>query len=1219
MDKYCCFLCPKGDYSLKSLDDHCPTCGRPYGFPLTDHPIEIGQFNVMRPLGRGFYGSAYVAERKGALKTKRVLKIMPVNMYKFFGKNFEAECASHAGVAEGADHIVGINDTFDADVVFSDLTVRCHVAVLDFIDGEPLRVYLQGDTPLTASEAAQIAADLFRMKAELEVRLSNHNDLHAGNIVIQRLSKGTLRQGAMDPSIRAMAIDLGSLAADRRSGGSYVGDLRWIAHHIQAMVDQLTADIDTTSDLDNRVANALQMIVQSIATNVEYQRTPSADDFIRAIEREYWRTAEPWRPWRDRLELRLFGASYNAQTMEAWHVPQLLVDPDGTWLRRLSAPGPLIVTGMRGCGKTMLLRALQFHARAVKQGRESNSEVIERLQGDNYVGLFVSAYRLLNVAEEPTATTYDLFARLYVAYALESVRALAHLADIAPQKLVHDGHEAIAQAVVDLLKPAIDMPELATAEQLERYLSNLLIRISRSDSDFTLASHPAMAFPHLAQAIRRASTLWQDAQVLYLLDDVSTRYLTMDRVEDILSALIFQNPTCAFKLTSEAQTILLKLKSPGQVDPAAHWRDYETFDLGAEVHGRLKHGGGQAGKKFVEDILQLRGKYFPRHPGQTPSDVLGDISLETIAQTIARTAPESRDRKQVYRGISALTGMCVGDIGSVIRLYEDILGRVRGKYPVPAHVQSEVFQDFCAWHLYLLDRRGSDLKDVAKSFAEAAHELLVQSARSKSNPPRLRQYASIYVRVTTGNFLEQMDRLRVLVDAGIFVFTGGAPRTKTRDSNPVQQFKLTYRKVYGLVNFIGLAERDRFELSGEALEEWLKSPAAGKDILMRNLRTDSESDEEAPPSSDRLEGAAALQRTFELPMPLSTVVVTASGTGDDLADDIIRVSHLPLPEITPIDLTTIASRQTDTLVLGLGFEERTAVSARRLLEAVQPKRILAIRYQEAGRASEILSTIAASCIPVEEVTYSASEEFGSIAGTTVVDVTGLAKPAIFKLIRSVLRSNNDAFFVYTAADGYYPLEADLQQVLEAYQDINHHQLLLALKNVLTGEERPYVPVPLLKSQSDGTRLRGLCAFSSSKHERLLQLIEERDYDQIDVIVNEGTSPRTRIAQIAGEVAIRGSQNATISSCNASNPAAILEVIGRLYESWYVRDGLNFEIGLTGNKMQAVASAVLSAAVHVNQCWYVKPSSFDPERFTTGFGDTKCFHIQMGRSFSSPEE
>ena len=98
--------------------------------------------------------------------------------------------------------------------------------------------------------AAQISADLFRMKAELEHHLSNHNDLHADNIIVHRLSGGMYRQGAMDPSIRAVAIDLGSVGPDRRSGGGYLGDLHWIAQHIQGLVDQLLGDLESLSDLE---------------------------------------------------------------------------------------------------------------------------------------------------------------------------------------------------------------------------------------------------------------------------------------------------------------------------------------------------------------------------------------------------------------------------------------------------------------------------------------------------------------------------------------------------------------------------------------------------------------------------------------------------------------------------------------------------------------------------------------------------------------------------------------------------------------------------------------------------------------------------------------------------------------------------------------------------------------------------------------------------------
>jgi len=476
--KFCCFACPAGDFTHKALEQCCPTCGRPFGFPLSMTPQTIGNYRIIKPLGRGFYACTYVAEKNGALKTKHVLKVSPTSLYAFFGKDFNAESARHAQVADGAEYVVGISDVFDADVIFGDFSATCHVAVLDYVEGAPLSDLFTGAKNLSAGTAAQVAADLFRLKAELESRRVNHNDLHASNIIVERLTPGKYRQSAMDPSVRVVAIDLGSVAPDRRSGNGYMGDLHWIAQHIQALVEVLLRESDTISDLDSRVANALQMIAQSIVPALENQRTPEADDFVHLIEEQYFKTAEPWRPWRNPLVLKTFNASYNAQTLDAWHVPQLLVDPDGAWLARISAPGPLVMTGMRGCGKTLLLRAVQFHARAARHADESDADVMTRLSNDNYVGLFVSAQRLLNVGQSTEAQTRDLFPRLFVAYALEAARALAHLQDISPDKVRHHAQAVFLTAVLAALDPSPAMTDLATVEQLERYLSSMLVNLT---------------------------------------------------------------------------------------------------------------------------------------------------------------------------------------------------------------------------------------------------------------------------------------------------------------------------------------------------------------------------------------------------------------------------------------------------------------------------------------------------------------------------------------------------------------------------------------------------------------------------------------------------------------------------------------------------------------------------------------------------------------------
>jgi hypothetical protein len=68
-------------------------------------------------------------------------------------------------------------------------------------------------------------------------------------------------------------------------------------------------------------------------------------------------------------------------------------------------------------------------------------------------------------------------------------------------------------------------------------------------------------FPHLAERLRESSEIFHSSSVFFLLDDVSTRYLDIDRIDELLSVLLFQDPICAFKFTTEWQTIELGLKS----------------------------------------------------------------------------------------------------------------------------------------------------------------------------------------------------------------------------------------------------------------------------------------------------------------------------------------------------------------------------------------------------------------------------------------------------------------------------------------------------------------------------------------------------------------------------------------------------------------------------------------------------------------------------------
>ena len=70
MPSYCCFFCPAATYHEKTLTEACPTCGRPFGFPLTSARGNR-PFRIVGSLDRGFYAATYIAERKIGLRTSR--------------------------------------------------------------------------------------------------------------------------------------------------------------------------------------------------------------------------------------------------------------------------------------------------------------------------------------------------------------------------------------------------------------------------------------------------------------------------------------------------------------------------------------------------------------------------------------------------------------------------------------------------------------------------------------------------------------------------------------------------------------------------------------------------------------------------------------------------------------------------------------------------------------------------------------------------------------------------------------------------------------------------------------------------------------------------------------------------------------------------------------------------------------------------------------------
>lgn len=1216
-DKYCCFLHPKKDYSIRELTDSCPDCGLPYGFPLQDFPQVIGEFKIEEPAGRGFYGVTYRA-LAGRFGEPKALKAIPKAIYALFGKDFNKECEAHHELAKNTEHLAQIENAFDADLAFGAVNLPCHVAVLRWIDGSTLYELLEKKEPLEATEVAQIALDMLSLLEELQRGGMRHNDLHTKNIVIEHNTNAPPRTDRIHSDVRAVAVDFGSIHDASLSGDARIGDLTNIGHHIRDLTKQILEHPASESDLNWRLAFALDQAARSLLREPTSQRLNFADLRSEITNLAIHRAVTP--VWRSSLELKSFSEHYNAQTIESAYVPNLLVlPPDATWSTEVESAGPQVISGMRGCGKTMLLKSLDFHARAFREQGEDPETVVAAVKKDRFVGLFVACAKLL---DQVSRNCGNLHVRLLVGYALAVLRVSQHLRDLKPKAVDARFPSHIAQALSECLSPIEGLAEITSEFKLEEFLVRTQLRLGQQDDFLSLKSSPVNVFPFFAGVLGKISPeVFGEAHVLFLLDDVSTRFISEKTISELISALLFSNEKCSFKFTTEAQTLELVLKSPGRIEQARPRRDYTVFNLGTEV-SRLIRGKGTDGKRFIADILNKRKRFVLHHPGVEPLHVLGDQRLSDIAIAIGRAFESPDGRKKIYWGLSALTNLCVGDVGEVIRLYEDILKQTKqGEYPAAPEIQQKCFQHICTSALHDVNRRNTKFKDHALAFAKAAHKLLRKSLqRNGSQPKRIRQYAQVYVSISSGNQEWIFREIRELIDAGIYVLDAAtaAPRTKRVNADPIQQFILTYRKLYGLSTLIGLAYRDRFELSGTDLEAWLKEPSKGEEIFLRNEggAEDQASEEEceeilglgpggeSPKAQVKAERADESQIEMQLWKPGTTPTATEPAKPDKTAMDALGVT------VQELEVSRLPGQ--DLIIAGLGIEDRCEDSLRQLLSAGSYAKALLVRFPEKGRTSAIQSMFRERGIEVSVIDSEAVSGWSlpGDVGNVIVDISGLAKPGIFHFCRQVLEQRKFVYVRHTQALEYFPNDRDLEPILKAHSEEDVAQLLEGAAGLFKGEEKPYRCVSLLPEQQDDSRPRALIAFSSAKHERLLSLIDARFYDCVGIAFSSAKGGRGTISEMAAHFAVRNINGAVCYPVSSTDLRENIEFLARIYYDLYHKSGYNIEIGLTGSKASGLAAAILAARWKVAQAWYVTPERFSVERFTTGVGPSRLYRISI---------
>jgi hypothetical protein len=1201
---YCCFNCPKENHSEEEMKytDICPDCGRHYGFPLDNMPEEIGNFTIEKSIARGFYGATYIAISKERLPKRRVLKVILQNIYTFFQKNFAVECEEHSRLQN--EHIVEIHDYFDEDVNFGDTIISCHVSVLDYIEGKSLEDEMESD--ISIERLTQIAIDLLEILEVLKNNNISHNDLHTGNIIVSNLQQGTRRIDQIDNSIKLIAIDLNSASGKTKSTDNRLGDINEIGDTIQKLVkrfiDRKKGNNEKLTDKENRILVNFENFSKLLKQKVENTRVPSYADLIHDVKNNYLYVADPWN---EKIVLRSFDYAYNAQTLKPNYVPALFVDPERNFFKESIKPGPSIIYGMRGCGKTLLLLGLTFYSRISTENRDEysnsgNEGIINRIRDDGFIGLYINANKLLDAVGKNQSTIYKPLERMYLRFSQEALRTLMTLKKIKDDCVLDLFYENIAKEINNKVN-GININNIKSERELDDLLTKEInILENGQGDDINISTAAPILFENLSTVITNCSETLRNHNILYLLDDLSTRYLSIDNITPLISTFIFQSDKCAFKITTEEQTLNAILLSPGNQEKVRPDRDLQTYNLGNQVNEEIRKSND-----FVIDILKKRGECFSELLPH-PKNLLGDCSLQDIARTITQTGRKKKEKKQFYHGITMLSKVCVGDIGDIIHIYNLMLKKYKSvkNTPLSDDIQNDVYQAVSANKLFDVDRNRNDLKDFAITFAKASYKLLMESRNT--DPLRLRQYNSINVNITSGNQDFQIDKLRSLVDAGIFIYDGSpkSPRTTGNNTNPLLQFKLAFRKLLGLTNFIGISQSDRFELSGEELENWLKNPQDGESILLKNKIIEDDIPEPETIKSNTFNKSAStgIQRT------LFFEVENNRNNTNDIPNFLVDQNTILL-EKKEFDNKSVEDYK--QYLLGVGFEERTFESLQKVLFATDLDAIYAIKHLlEEGKFDDIKELLSQSGKNIHFINENGINNV-DFSIKTIIDVSGLSKAMIFNSIIGATNNLNNIAILETEAIELSPSDKDLNDIINSSANKQATAILKEVtEKIESSEIEPYVISRIYNTDTDESNYRVILCFSSAKFERMLHFLDNKQYDKILIINPTSDDNRSKLARYSSQVIQDkySSLETEIKGIDITNPNDILKAMTELYQKYYVQEGYNFDIALTGSKLQTTCASIFTCYNKINNCWYISPSGWKPNSFSSGSKSTYLYSL-----------
>lgn len=687
----------------------------------------VGKFTLVDFIGAGRIGYVYTVSHKDFPTAFRAMKLT----FDSLKSGWEVELKKVMSL-ELVDGVVHFHDLGAEQISHKGETHLCQFTLWDYIaPGENLRQYLKrvGKIP-TSFLLAVVERILHVLHACEAAGIVRHGDLHSGNILIGGESRARL-DDSLEPRAPIYVSDFGYGATSGVTTPK--DDYRGLSQIINEMISNV--EYASATATHRRILRAMQGQLGKLLGEPDGPERRSPLDLLKAlvqIKREAQAATIPASSLSASASDEVRATASGASSVGQFQVSEMIGER-WEWWRQLFVPTvparskilaldiPTVVTGPRGCGKTMLFRRLSERL-IVECGDVPELPIL-----GTFAALYVNANDFADAfarfPEQPTErdegrlTCYANLCVLSDLLTVESARA--GRLRVAPS-------DSLMQLVQQLLVPSTYKMLVMGEDRLERY-REILEEIkwsfpdSRQSSYFPgykdLSQHRWL--PRFFQQARSCCPWIGKRAILLFVDDFSTPRVS-EAMQRVLNRMFLQrSPEFLAKVATEAWTTFVPEDSSGK--ELQDGDDYQLVDMGEESlflpdDERLA---------FLDAVFSKRLKVDSRisESGATLSSLLGRLSLSKtefarrLRLSLEELGPEEqppvegdsqrrgRSRPRVlYFGEDVFSDLWSGDTRTMIQLISDVIDQgmepgaagIRSgqlKVPVDPGLQDRVFRN----------------------------------------------------------------------------------------------------------------------------------------------------------------------------------------------------------------------------------------------------------------------------------------------------------------------------------------------------------------------------------------------------------------------------------------------------------------------------------------------------------------------------------------------